>query len=241
VYAPVLGAVTLLLSAAGHRPGGPAAWQALARPSALPAQVADGRPVRAVPPGVGARDDCAHVPPMVEPDCRPRTPTALPAGGGAAVVSADPALAAQMLCSALPDAAVRKVRGGPFLVFTNGRGECHFERTGLRAPEHSVALTATLSALPLAAHLAADGALSQPFAAGPLPAGYLALFGATRLYRVGLHPGQPRAPGTLLVAARYIRFAGPHTLPAAPVLLAPARFWAGADAYVRQLAGYLSR
>lgn len=184
---------------------------------------------RPIPPGVSTRDDCGLVPSIVEPDCRPRHPLGLPPGGGAAALALDPAVAAAVLCSGVPDSVVRQVLSGPFVAFTNGRGECHLDRSGLAEPTHSIALTASLSAEPLGAEPLGAAAESRAFVAGGLPARYLQPSTSTRYYRIGL------ATGTLLVSCRYTRFRDGRVLPA------PRAFWTGTDRYVRALAAYLTR
>ena len=190
-----------------------------------------------MPPGVSFRNDCPRIPAVIEPNCQPRTPTAMPPGGAQQTSTQDPTTAAQVLCSAVPDAAIRSILNGPFLIYTNPQGECHLNRTALHEPEHSIALTSTLSPLPVASFRSHDYSSWHPFRVGSLTAGYIQVWNNVRWYRVGVTP-DPDAPGTLLVACRYITFAGPNTTQTIP---APPQFWTSTDNYVRQLATRITR
>jgi hypothetical protein len=178
---------------------------------------------RIVPLGVSTRDDCRQVPPAEEPDCRPRIPEPLPPGGASALLGIDPMLAARILCSAVPDKAVRDTLGGPFLTYTNGRGECHLQRSDPPAPVHQIAVTARLHQ-----PLADPTARRLPDAA--LPTSYTDVAGTSRYYSVRIDPG------TLLVTCRYITLG----LDNRGDIPAPRAFWSAADQYVRDLAAYLA-
>jgi hypothetical protein len=179
--------------------------------------------VRTVPFGVSTRDDCPRVSTVEEPDCRPRIPEPLPPGGARALLGIDPMLAARVLCSAVPDDAVRHILGGPFLAYTTGRGECHLLRSTPPRPVHQIAVTTRLDQ-PL------PDPTARPLPGTALPTSYTDVAGTTRHYSVRI------GPGTLLVTCRYITLAvdNQRNIPA------PQAFWAAADQYVRDLAAYLA-
>jgi hypothetical protein len=152
------------------------------------------------------------------------------------LLGGDPPAAAQVLCSAVPDAAVQAVLG-PFYAYTNPGGECHLDAAHLTGTQHAIQLTATLSAVPLSRYRSADGTAWRPLPAEPGSAGYLQVWTGVRWYRIGLS-ANPDAPGTLLISCRYIRFTRLHTTRTAPP---PPQFWHATDGYVRQVAANLTR
>ena len=179
--------------------------------------------VRTVPFGVSTRDDCRQVSPEEETDCRPRIPEPLPPGGARALLGIDPMLAARILCSAVPDEAVRNVLGGPFLAYTNGRGECHLLRSTPPDPVHQIAVTARLDQ-PF------PDPTARPLPAAALPTSYTTVAGTARYYSVRIDPG------ILLVTCRYITLAVDDQRD----ISAPQAFWFAADQYVRDIAAYLA-
>ena len=233
-----------LLGGCGNRAAAPRkAWQTTppvspaADPTTTPGTGPTGpaTPTGTAPAGVSYRDDCSHIPVLIEPQCQPRTPTPLPPGGAQEVIS-DPPQAAQLLCSAVPDAAVQQILGA-FYAYSNPRGECHLDKAKPAGTEHSVHLTSAISPIPVKTFRTGDGPAWHSFRLGARYAGYIDVWDDVRWYRVGLGP-DPDAPGTLLVFCRLIAFAGPHTTRTLP---APAGFWSVTDGYVRQLTAHLTR
>ena len=185
------------------------------------------------PPGVAYRDDCSKIQIAIEAHCQPRTPTPIPAGGVQDAIDAGPQTLAQVLCSAIPDQAMRRSLGS-FLVYTNPAGECHYDKP---YTDYAACLTLALSPYSPGRLRAGDKSGWHPFTVSGRYAGYVNIGGQTRWYRIGLS-ADPNQPGTLLLLSSYTRFAGPRDYRTLP---APAAYYAAIDRHARELAAYITR
>jgi hypothetical protein len=165
------GIVLILASACGHS-GAVSADQS--HRSASPSS-ASPSPSRSLPVGVPYRDDCAHIGVGIEPHCEPRVPTELPAGGIAELLhGGTPQSFARVLCSAVPDAVVEQVLGGPFHVYTNPGGQCHYDKP---YTDHGGSISVSFADHSVNEYRAGGGARWHDLQVGQLPAGYIELAG----------------------------------------------------------------